>query len=48
MIEVHAYGSHIFHTANDELWNYVRQFSAFNNYRHRVFTKHRNDISRCP
>lgn len=35
-IEVHDYGSHIFHTANETVWNYISQFAAFNSYRHHV------------
>lgn len=37
-IEVHPYGTHIFHTDNDRIWNYVQRFSGFNDYRHRVRT----------
>ena len=29
---VHAYGPHIFHTANDRVWNYVQQFDTFMPY----------------
>jgi UDP-galactopyranose mutase len=39
-IEYHAYGSHIFHTPNPDVWEFVNRFSRFNNYRHRVITKH--------
>lgn len=38
-IEVHRYGSHIFHTPLPEVWDYVRQFAAFNDYRHTVWTR---------
>ena len=38
-IEVHVYGSHIFHTTDETVWNYVRRFSDFNHYRHRVFLR---------
>lgn len=38
-IEYHRYGSHIFHTSNPHVWEFVRQFSDFNNYRHRVFAR---------
>jgi UDP-galactopyranose mutase len=31
-IHVHRYGAHIFHTSNEEVWNYVNQFARFNNY----------------
>ncbi|WRS30950.1 UDP-galactopyranose mutase [Actinomycetaceae bacterium MB13-C1-2] len=37
-IEVHKYGAHIFHTSNEEVWNYVRRFTDFNDYVHRVLT----------
>lgn len=35
-IMIHKYGSHIFHTNNEDVWNFVRQFSEFNNYQHKV------------
>jgi len=35
-IEIHKYGSHIFHTNNDDVWQYVNQFSSFNSYIHKV------------
>ena len=35
-IECHRYGSHIFHTSIEPVWNYINQFSRFNSYRHRV------------
>jgi len=35
-IEVHKYGSHIFHTSNEEVWNYVNKFTEFTKYRHKV------------
>ena len=31
-IHVHKYGAHIFHTSNQEVWDYINQFAAFNNY----------------
>lgn len=31
-IHVHKYGAHIFHTSNKEVWNFINQFSDFNNY----------------
>ena len=31
-IQVHRYGAHIFHTNNDEVWNYVNRFATFNRY----------------
>ena len=34
----HIYGPHIFHTANDRVWDYVNRFARFHDYRHRVLT----------
>lgn len=31
-IQVHQYGAHIFHTNDQTIWNYVNQFTKFNNY----------------
>ena len=39
-IEIHKYGSHIFHTSNQAVWEYINRFSAFNNYKHRVMTRY--------
>jgi UDP-galactopyranose mutase len=33
---VHAYGPHIFHTSNEKVWNYVRQFDEFMPFTNRV------------
>jgi UDP-galactopyranose mutase len=30
------HGSHIFHTEDQEVWEYVQRFTPFNDYRHRV------------
>lgn len=40
-IEIHAYGSHIFHTALPEVWEFVNRFVAFNRYQHKVLAKYR-------
>lgn len=37
-IEVHTYGSHIFHTNNEKVWEYVNRFTSFVPYIHRVRT----------
>jgi len=41
-IEVHRYGSHIFHTADEEVWSYLCRFTQFNDYQHRVLTTAKN------
>jgi len=33
---VHVYGPHIFHTSNEKVWNYVRQFDEFMPFTNRV------------
>jgi UDP-galactopyranose mutase len=38
-IEVHTYGSHIFHTSNERVWQYVNKFTKFNTYQHHVWTR---------
>ena len=35
-IEIHLYGSHIFHTHVPEVWEFVNRFVAFNGYQHKV------------
>jgi len=40
-IEIHAYGSHIFHTHIDEAWNFIRRFAEFNGYQHKVLAHHK-------
>ncbi|MDR1214409.1 MAG: UDP-galactopyranose mutase [Propionibacteriaceae bacterium] len=47
-IEVHTYGSHIFHTSNDRVWAYVNEFTAFTDYVHRVYTTHRGEVFPLP
>lgn len=33
---VHRYGAHIFHTDNEEVWQFVNRFGKWSNYRHKV------------
>ena len=47
-IEIHKYGSHLFHTNNLKVWEYVNSFSNFTNYRHKVFTNHQNQFFSLP
>lgn len=35
-IMIHKYGSHIFHTSNIEVWDFLSQFTGFNTYMHKV------------
>lgn len=47
-IEVHKYGSHIFHTSNEQVWTYLNRFTRFNSYRHRVMTTHKGRVYTMP
>lgn len=47
-IEVHKYGSHIFHTANPRVWEYLNRFTKFNDYRHTVWTTHKGKVYSMP
>ena len=38
-IECHMYGSHIFHTSDPCVWDYINQFSGFTSYRHKVLIR---------
>jgi UDP-galactopyranose mutase len=37
-IEIHKYGSHLFHTSSDQVWAYANRFTTFNGYEHQVWT----------
>ena len=47
-IEVHTYGSHIFHTKNEKVWAFVNRFVRFNDYRHCVLANHAGKIYHLP
>ncbi len=47
-IEIHKYGSHLFHTSNEEVWTYVNRFTSFNDYQHRVWTIHDGNVYPMP
>lgn len=47
-IEVHQYGSHLFHTSNQRVWDFVNRFGEFNSYRHHVYAIHRGNFYSMP
>lgn len=47
-IEYHKYGTHIFHTSSEKVWNYITQFTEFNSYHHQVLTVHKNKVYQMP
>ncbi|HEY1943220.1 MAG TPA: UDP-galactopyranose mutase [Roseiarcus sp.] len=47
-IEIHKYGAHLFHTPNETVWSYLNRFTAFTDYRHRVFSTYRDQAYAMP
>ena len=47
-IEIHRYGSHLFHTSNAAVWEYANRFTAFTGYRHRVFSIYKGRVYPLP
>ena len=47
-IQVHRYGAHIFHTNNDEVWNYVNRFATFNRYTNSPVANYKGEIYNMP
>ncbi|MBB3040897.1 UDP-galactopyranose mutase [Nocardioides soli] len=47
-VEVHKYGAHLFHTSNEKVWSYVNRFTAFTDYKHRVFGKYQGQVYSLP
>ena len=47
-IEVHPYGPHLFHTSDQQVWEFVSRFSQFTNYQHRVWTTHAGQVYPLP
>jgi UDP-galactopyranose mutase len=47
-IKVHKYGAHIFHTSNEEVWEYVNQFADFNRYINSPIANYKGEIYNLP
>ena len=47
-IQVHRYGAHIFHTNNEEVWEYVNRFADFNDYINRPVANYRGELYSLP
>lgn len=47
-INVHKYGAHIFHTSDEEVWNYVNQFAKFNNYINSPVANYKGELYNLP
>jgi UDP-galactopyranose mutase len=47
-INIHKYGPHIFHTDNENIWDYLNMFTEFNNYKHTVKSNHQGRLYPIP
>lgn len=47
-IEFHKYGTHIFHTSDEQVWQYINRFTRFNGYRHQVLSMYKNKVYQMP
>lgn len=47
-IRIHKYGAHIFHTSDQEVWDYVNQFVSFNNYINSPVANYRGELYNLP
>jgi UDP-galactopyranose mutase len=47
-IHYHLYGTHIFHTSNSRVWEYINRFTEFNNYYHQVLTTYKGKTYQMP
>jgi len=47
-IDIHLYGPHIFHTSDDEIWNFVNSFSKFNTFVNSPLAIYKNEVYNLP
>lgn len=47
-INVHKYGAHIFHTSNDNVWEYVNRFAVFNHFVNSPIARYRDELYNLP
>lgn len=47
-IQVHEYGAHIFHTSDQEVWDYVNQFAKFNRYTNSPVARYKDELYNLP
>lgn len=47
-IDVHVYGAHIFHTSNEEVWNYVNEKAVFNRFTNSPVANYKGEIYNLP
>lgn len=47
-IHVHKYGAHIFHTSDKKIWEYMNQFTEFNNYINSPVAVYKDELYNLP
>ncbi len=47
-ILIHRYGAHIFHTSNEEVWEYVNRFVTFNHYINSPIAVYKDELYNLP
>lgn len=47
-IHVHKYGAHIFHTNNQEVWDYITQFATFNRFTNSPVANYNGELYSLP
>jgi UDP-galactopyranose mutase len=47
-INIHTYGPHIFHTSNEEVWEWINQFVKFNNFINSPVANYKGEIYSLP
>ena len=47
-INVHKYGAHIFHTNNQQVWDYITQFATFNRFTNSPVANYKDELYSLP
>lgn len=47
-IDIHRYGAHIFHTAKQSIWEYMKQLCEFNHYVNSPIARYKDEIFNLP
>lgn len=47
-INLHMYGPHIFHTSNEEIWNWINKYVKFNNFIYSPVANYNDEIYSLP
>ncbi len=47
-INIHTYGAHIFHTSDDEIWEYVNNFVTFNRFTNSPIANYKGELYNLP